>query len=401
VRLVGGWRFQPVIGDNSRAMKKLNRRNFLFTASAATLVTAAGSRPSATTSAEGTRHRRMFVGSGGENGILAYDWDPVAGELTVAGVAAKVPKVAWLASSHEHQYVYSASELEMFNGKPTGEVASFRVEGGELHPLSAENSAGVGTCHVAVDNTGKMLIAADYVGGSAASFKINNGKLSNAVWTETYTYHGPNADRQTTAHAHFASFSLDNRFAYINDLGGDCIHIYRPDTATAGMTPSGKYVSVPGSGPRTLHFHPNGHTAYCMNELVSTVDVLEWSKTDGSLALVKRIDLLPEGYTGPTRGCDTVISQDGRFVYFVNRDNNFLYSFKSDWKTGSLTPIKRSNCGGKTPRSFVLDPSEKWMLVANQDSNLISVFARNPETGVLAEECRNCAAETPMRILFT
>jgi 6-phosphogluconolactonase (cycloisomerase 2 family) len=41
------------------------------------------------------------------------------------------------------------------------------------------------------------------------------------------------------------------------------------------------------------------------------------------------------------------------------------------------------------------------MLVANQDSNLISVFARNPETGVLAEECRNCAAETPMRILFT
>ena len=42
----------------------------------------------------------------------------------------------------------------MFNGKPTGEVASFRVENGELHPLSAENSAGVGTCHVAVDHTG-------------------------------------------------------------------------------------------------------------------------------------------------------------------------------------------------------------------------------------------------------
>jgi 6-phosphogluconolactonase len=289
----------------------------------------------------------------------------------------------------------------MFNGKPTGEVASFRVLGGELRPLSGENSAGVGTCHVAVDHTSKMLIAADYVGGTAATFKIADGRLSKAVWTEAYKFHGPNADRQNTAHAHFASFSPDNRFAYINDLGGDCIHIYKPDTETAAMTPAGTYKGAPGSGPRTLHFHPNGHTAYCMNEIASTVDVLEWDKTDGSLTLAKRIELLPEGYSGPTRGCDTVISQDGRFVYFANRDNDFLYTFKADRQTGSLAPMKRSNCGGKTPRNFVLDPSERWMLVANQDSNSISTFARNPESGVLAEEGKSVAAEAPMRILFT
>jgi 6-phosphogluconolactonase len=383
-------------------MKKLNRRQFFSTATAATVALVAGSRlAAAAPNAAGTRHRRVFIGSGGQNGILAYDWNPVSGELTAAGVAAKVPKVAWLAFSNEHQFVYSASELDLFNGKPTGEVASFRVEGGELHPLSAENSAGVGTCHLAVDHTSKMLIAADYVGGSAASFKISDGRLSKAVWTETYTFHGPNADRQQSAHAHFASFSPDNRFAYINDLGGDCIHIYKPDTATAAMTPAGTYKGAPGSGPRTLHFHPNGRTAYCMNELASTVDVLEWSKTDGSLTLVKRIELLPKGYTGPTRGCDTVISQDGRFVYFANRDNDFLYTFKADPQTGTLTPMKRSNCGGKTPRNFVLDPSERWMLVANQNSDLISVFTRNPETGALAEEGKSVAAETPMRILFT
>lgn len=382
-------------------MKKLDRRNFLLAASAATLATAAGSKHASAAPKAGTRHRRVFVASSAPDGILAYNWDPVSGELTAGGVAAKVPKVAWLAFSNEHKYVYSASELDMFNGKPTGEVASFRVEGGELQPLSAVNSAGVGTCHVAVDHTSKMVIAADYVGGSAASFKIADGKLSNAVWTTKYTYHGPNTDRQATAHAHFASFSPDNRFAYINDLGGDCIHIYKPDVETAGMTAAGTYKGAPGSGPRTLHFHPNGHTAYCMNEIVSTVDVLEWHKADGSLTLVKRIDLLPEGYSGPTRGCDTVISQDGRFVYFANRDDNFMYTFKADPQTGSLTPMKRSSCGGKTPRNFTLDPSEKWMLVANQDSNAISVFARNPETGALANEGTSVAALAPMRILFT
>jgi 6-phosphogluconolactonase len=341
----------------------------------------------------------VFVGSHAPDGILAFDWDLASATLTPAGVAAKVPNLAWLALSGA--FVFSASELDAFEGKPTGEVASFRVVGGELQPLSARNSAGTGTCHVAVDATGRMLVSADYTGASAASFRIEGGKLSEAVWTEHYTEHGPNTDRQQTAHAHFASFSPDNRFAYINDLGDDCIHIYKADPATARMTPAGTYHGAPGSGARTLHFHPNGRTAYCMNELVSTVDVLEWHKTDGNLTLVDHIELLPADYHGPTRGCDTVITRDGRFVYFANRDDNFLYAFRADAKTGSLTPMKRSNCGGKTPRNFTLDPTERWMLVANQDSNVVSVFARDPETGVLSDELKSSVAvEAPMRILF-
>jgi hypothetical protein len=74
------------------------------------------------------------------------------------------------------------------------------------------------------------------------------------------------------------------------------------------LTPAGTYHSKPGAGPRTLHFHPNGHTAYSINELDSTVDILEWNKKDGSLTLVKTIDLLPADYHGPTGACDTVIS---------------------------------------------------------------------------------------------
>jgi 6-phosphogluconolactonase len=63
--------------------------------------------------------------------------------------------------------------------------------------------------------------------------------------------------------------------------------------------------------------------------------------------------------------------------------------------------MKRSNCGGKTPRNFTLDPTERWILVANQDSNGISVFARDPATGELANEVKSgVEVEAPMRILF-
>jgi 6-phosphogluconolactonase len=343
---------------------------------------------------------RVFIASGAPNGILAYDWNPATAELTAVAVAAKAPSVDWVCFAPGRKHIFAACEVDSFEGKPAGEVASFLLDAGGLKPVSARASAGIGTCHVAVDATGRTLVAADYMGGSAASFSISDGKLSEAVWTEHYKHHGPNADRQEAAHAHFVSFSPDNRYCYINDLGGDSIHIYLIDPATAMLTSTGTYTGAPGSGPRTLHFHPNGHTAYCVNELVSTVDILEWHSAGGSLSLVKRIELLPAGYHGPTRACDTVISKDGRFVYFANRDNNFLYAFSAEPKSGGLTPIARSNCGGKTPRNFTLDPTERWMLVANQDSNLISVFARDPDTGKLADQGKSYDALAPMCILF-
>jgi len=381
-------------------MDKLSRRDFVVTASAAALVGAASPSFAAAAAAPAQGAQRVFVGSGTPDGILAFDWDSATGELTPAGVAAKISTVDWITFSPNREFLYAAAEVDSFNGKPTGEVASFTVSGGKIAPLSAQNSASPGTCHVALDHTGRVLLSADYGGGSAASFLITNGKLSPLVWTEHYTVHGPNQDRQQSAHAHFASFSADNRFAYINDLGGDMIHIYKLNDATAELTGAGAYHARPGAGCRTLHFHPNGHTAYCMNELDSTVDVLEWHRADGSLTLVTTVHLLPEGYTGPTRGCDTVIPKNGRFVYFANRDNDFLYSFKCDAKSGALTPMKRSNCGGKIPRNFVLDPTERWMLVANQDSNNVSVFARDPETGELAEQEKSVVVQAPMCILF-
>jgi len=380
-------------------MEKLNRRQFLFTASAATVAAAAAPSLRAVTATAAGR-QRVFVGSNTSEGILAYNWDGVKGELTPAGVAAKLKNVDWITFSAGHEYLYACSEVETFDGKPTGGVVSFRVDHGALKPLSQQNSAGTGTCHVALDHTGRVLLAADYGGGSAASFLITAGKLSPAVWTEHYSGHGPVADRQQAAHAHFASYSPDNRFAYINDLGSDCIHIYNLDAATARLTPAGRYSAKAGAGPRTLHFHPNGHTAYSVNELDSTVDVLKWSKADGSLNLVTRIELLPADFHGLSRACDTVISRDGSFVYFANRDRDFLYSFKADPVSGALTPMARTNCGGKIPRNFALDPTENWMLVANQDSNLISVFKRNRVTGALADEGRSFPAAAPMCILF-
>jgi 6-phosphogluconolactonase len=382
-------------------MRNLSRREFLMSASAATFAAA-----STGLAAPGTQC--VFVASGTSEGIRCFEWNPSTGELAAGGVAASVSTVDWICFSPDRKYLFAACEVDSFNGKPTGELASFRVVGGKLEQLSGQNSASKGTCHCAIDHTGRVLIAADYGGGSAASFKVIDGKLSPLVWSEHYNVHGPNTDRQEAAHAHFASFSPDNRFAYINDLGGDMIHIYTFDPATAVLKNAGAYRSVPGAGPRTLHFHPNGHTAYAMNEMSSSVDVLQWNRADGSLTRVNAVNLLPPNAPLPdpkdapqgNTGCDTVIAKDGRFVYFANRGTDFLFGFKADPATGVLSPMERTGTGGKTPRNFTLDPSEHWMLVADQNSSNLAVFARDQATGKLAKEGKTLACPTPMCILF-
>jgi 6-phosphogluconolactonase len=354
--------------------------------------------------------RRILVGSDTNDGILSFAWNPTNGSLVPEGIAAKVSQSTWIELSPDRRYLYVACELEEFEGKPTGAVASYAVTNGKLTPISAISSTGKGTCHLTIDHTGKVVICANYTGGSAASFVATHGKLTEPAWTEKYQGypdHGPVADRQEAAHAHFASLSPDNRYAYINDLGADKIHIYKLDASTGVLTPAGTYAAQPGDGPRTLHFHPRGKVAYCVNELNSTVSVLTWNAADGSLHPIQRVSLLPDktpaGPAATNTGCDTVLTRDGRFAYFANRGNDFIMSFHIDPATGKLQPFAgdpRIPSGGKTPRNFRLDPTERWMLVANQKSDDISIFARNPKTGELAREGKTFPAATPMCIVF-
>ena len=111
-------------------MPKLSRRSFMQTASAATLAAAASSSFAA------PPRQRVFIGSNTKEGILAYDWDPATAELTPAGVAAKLANVDWITFSPDRKFLYAASEVDEFNGKPTGGVASFQVINGDLHPVS-------------------------------------------------------------------------------------------------------------------------------------------------------------------------------------------------------------------------------------------------------------------------
>ena len=237
------WQTRGAIGDNRFVMAHPSRRIFLRTA-AAFSVAAIASRSFAQ-----AKGQRVFVGSNKPDGIVAFDWNSETGEFKPADIAASIANVDWIIYSPDRRYLFAASEVDSFNGKPTGDVASSRGrERNAAPPLRAE--LGIEghlpyrpRPHRPHASVGRLWRR------KRSQLSGEHGKLSEAVWTEQYTGHGPVADRQESAHAHFASYSPDNRFAYINDLGGDCIHIYSLDAGHSAFEILPGNIPPAGLGP--------------------------------------------------------------------------------------------------------------------------------------------------------
>lgn len=359
-------------------------------------------------SAHSGKGRTLFVGTqthpGASKGIYTYRWNPDTGELTEQALAAEVEMPTYLVLAPDGKHLYAANEAEDFHGQHSGGVTAFAVHGAKLTALNAVLAGGTGTCNVNTDHTGRAVFCANYNSGSASSFHVeDSGKLSNMVSHFQYQGHGPVADRQEGPHAHRVTPSPDNRYLYVNDLGLDCIHIYKLHAATAKLTPNDppQWKSAPASGPRALRFHPNGKFAYCVDELDSSVQVLRWHAGNGALELVQKLKLIPENYSGPTStGCDIVITRDGRHAYAANRGLDCVDSFAVDPATGKLTFLSRTTSGGKVPRDLALDPSEKFVLVANQVGDTIAVFPRDAKTGRLSDQGKTFPISRPQCLVF-
>jgi 6-phosphogluconolactonase len=351
----------------------------------------------------------LFVGTQTgqtSKGIYAYTFDSATGELTQTGLAVEANNPTFLTLSPNKKFLFACNEISNYEGQRSGAVSSFSVDraAAKLTKISEVSAKGPGTTHVGVDHTGRCVFGANYGGGSAVSFAVDpSGTLSEAVSFFKYEGHGP-MPQQRGPHAHRVTVSPDNKYMFVNDLGLDSIHVYHLDSATAKLTPRDPpdWKAQPGAGPRSLMFHPNKKWAYCVNEVGSSVNVLDWDAKKGVFTTKQLISTVPADNTGPSAPSDIVMDKKGKFVYVANRlaPNDFMVSFSISHTDGKLTLMERTSCGGKTPRHIALDPTEKWLVVANQATDNLSVFARDPKTGKLANTGKDFPLSRPQCILF-
>ncbi|MBE0556963.1 MAG: lactonase family protein [Proteobacteria bacterium] len=79
-----------------------------------------------------------------------------------------------------------------------------------------------------------------------------------------------------------------------------------------------------------------------------------------------------------------VLSRDQRYLYSVHGDETYASSFSVDRESGCLTPLNCAETGGRNGVYQAIDPSGRFMLVANYSSGNVAVLPVR-EDGTLGE----------------
>ncbi|HXL54686.1 MAG TPA: lactonase family protein [Chitinophagaceae bacterium] len=326
-----------------------------------------------------------YTSSGKSEGIYVFRFNPNRTETTQISVA-KTDNPSYLAISKDQKFVYAVNEN---HGDTSGTVSAFALDKtkGELHFLNKQPTAGDDPAYVTVDSTGKNVIVANYSGGNIAVLKTNaDGSLTPVAQNIMHEGYGVNVRRQEMPHPHSVVLSPDEKYLFCPDLGNDRLYRYKfnpTDAANPLTAMDPPYYTLPdNSGPRHLTFHPNGKFAYLLSELSGTVTV--YSYNDGALTEIQTIASDNTNAKGDKGSADVHVTPDGRFAYTSNRvtENDIaMFKVSSDGKLAE----NGHQAVGQHPRNFMIDPTGRFLLVANRDSNNIQIFVINKNFGILQD----------------
>jgi 6-phosphogluconolactonase len=358
----------------------------------------------------------FFVGTYTEEGsqskgIYAYHYDANTGKVTPLGLAAKTTNPSWVTISPNGRFLYAVNEVGNYKRPNSGGLSAFSIDRdkdgrptGMLTFLNEMLTQGADPCYVTVDKTGKYAVVANYTGGSLVVFRIHDdGTLEGVSAFMEHSGHGPNLQRQRSAHVHSVDLSPDNRFAYVDDLGIDGLLVYKFDDSKGVLAAnSSKYATFdPGAGPRHFALHPSGKFAYVVSEMQGTVTVFANDPTTGTLQRLQTISTLPTDFKGEIEDAEIEVHPTGKFLYASNRGNgNSIAVFTIDAEKGTLTPVEYTPTQGKTPRSFEIDPTGTLLFAANQQSNNIVVFKIDRKTGRLTPTGQVLDVASPVCVKF-
>jgi len=346
-------------------------------------------------------------------GIYRMNFNSATGQIDAKPLQViKSENPSWLTLSKDQRRVFVVNENGPGQKDPVGRVSSYAIDP-KTHALSLINQVqGLGNepTHSSLSGDASHLFVSNYSvmedpGGTLAVLPVgSDGKLKPVVQMSAHPASRINLERQASNHVHSTVSSPDGRYVFSNDLGADKVFVYlfdpkaNPDLPlTPAMTAS---VPLPaGSGPRHLLFSADGKHAWLTMEMSAQVAVFDYH--DGVLTQTQLVDLAAGQPTSDKAAAALHTSADGKFLYVSNRGTaNQLLVFAIDPASGQLKELQRRSVEGDHPREFSLDPSGKFLLIANQKSNQIVVVERDGKTGLLGKTVQKLPMDAPSDIKF-
>lgn len=335
--------------------------------------------------------------SGKSEGLYVYTFNSKDGRYKAISHV-KISNPSFLVVSRDEKFVYAVNEdNDNDNG---GWVSSFAFnkKDGTLTFINKQLSAGDSPCYIDVDHTGKWIFVGNYSSGTLSVLPVDvDGKIGKATITIKHEGKGIDKDRQEKSHVHCTYISNDNKWLFVPDLGIDKVMVYAFDAATGKLTPAEEpFVKLTdGAGPRHITFHPNNKYAYVIEEMGGAVDAYNYA--NGKFKSIQHIASVQPDDKGFVGSADIHVSPDGKFLYASNRGGfNTIAIYSINQQNGLLTFVGHQKSLGEIPRNFSIDPSGKFLLAANQESDNIVIFKRNQQTGLLTDTGNRISVGKPV-----
>jgi 6-phosphogluconolactonase len=359
---------------------------------------------------------QLLVGSytaGQSQGIYRLNFNSATGQIDAKPLqVVKSENPSWLTLSADLRHLFAVNENGPGQKDPVGRVSSYSIDP-KTHALSLINqvqSLGNEPTHSSLSGDASHLFVSNYSvvedpGGTLAVLPVGaDGKLKTVVQLSSHASSRVNPERQMSAHVHSTVSSPDGNYVFSNDLGADKVFVYRfdpkanPELPLVPATPAS--VQLPaGSGPRHLLFSGDGKHAWLTMEMSAQVAVFDYQ--DGKLAQTQMVELAAGQPAADKAAAALHASADGKFLYVSNRGTaNQLLVFAIDPATGQLKELQRRSVEGDHPREFALDPSGKFLLIANQKSNQIVVVERDAHSGLLGKTVQKLPMDSPSDLKF-
>jgi len=251
-----------------------------------------------------------------------------------------------------------------------GLLVSYALDG--LTELDRANTDG-GPAHVAVATDGSAVFTANFGGGSVQAFPVDAaGQLAEPSRIET----GDNPHQVVVV----------GRDLYVPCLGSDRVdHLRWEDGALASG--SDGFHAAEGAGPRHLVVTSDGTRAYLLNERDSTLVSLARDTDTGALTQVGEVaPTLPDGMLPDAhRASELLLDPSETWLFAGNRGyagDDPTFDGGADDSVARLRIVDgvarfedAFQTGGDNPRSMSLAPDGRSLLVGNQSSNTVRIFA--------------------------
>ena len=332
------------------------------------------------------------------NGLNVYRMDNATGGWTHVQLLGDLVNPSFLAFDRTRRSLYTVHG-------DLSDITAMAIDKqtGMLRVINRQSTQGKNPVHLAIDPTNRYVIVANHITSTLAVLpRAEDGSLGEVTdLVKLEGKLGPHRVEQPFAKPHQVEFDPSGRFLIVPDKGLDQVFTYRLDAEKGKLQLVSSATAREGAGPRHVAFDPSGRFAYVVNELDSTLTAYRFDPASGALVPFQVISALPDSFTGNSRASEIAVTADGRFVYASNRGYDSVAVLARDAATGRLSTIACPLSGGKTPRFFAIDPSQRFVYVANEDSDTIRMFRIEGDKGTLAATDTVVQVGSPVCIVFT